>query len=286
MSNRARKISRRERSRETERQPGDCLFCGKNTKMTGEHIFGDWLHNLGLKGKSILEVSQDDGEPQRRELPAGSLFSKRLRIVCEPCNNGWMSGLEEAAKPYLLDMFSGRVNIPLDEGAQLVLARWAFKTIAVVNQIVPSPIFPLAHCHELSNSERPLEHAQIWIGSASVNISERWEQISEFYYARRAVDAPIGNDTMIPFPIYVSRFRLINVVFDIIGNWPNEFGLAMQADLAGPQSRALLPIWPSKFPMIWWPPVTSLNTVGGVRGLATNQLVGPAFPPRWGETAS
>jgi hypothetical protein len=288
MSKRARKPSRRERDRETVRPPMDCLFCGRTGGLTEEHVFGKWLRDLNFKGRSMWEVKQGADETQRRTLPAGSLFSKRLRIVCESCNTGWMSRLETAAKPYLMDMFrpyltdvfGGRRNIPLDEDAQLVLARWVFKTIAVVAQVRDSTNFPLAHCHELFKSQRPPEHSQIWIGSASVNVSEfvneskLWEEIAQFDHQPTTIDARLGEET-IPFPVYVTRFRLINVVFDVQGSWPNEFGLALErVDSSANLRRTLLPIWPSQHPTIRWPPVESLDSIGGVRGLAATRLIG------------
>jgi len=268
-----KRLSKQARKRETALRPGECLFCGKTEELTEQHVFGKWLRNLGLKGRSMWEVSQGDGDAQRPPLPPGSLFSKTLRIVCGPCNTGWMSRLENAAKLYLMDMFRGRGNIPLDEDAQLVLARWAFMTIAVVSQAEHRPTFPLAHCHELYNSERPPGQSQIWIGSASVNVSEPWEQIAEFHHERKTVDAPIGEGT-IPFPIYTSQLRLLNVVFEVQGSWPNEFGRLERVDSSANLRCALLPIWPSKFPTIWWPPVTSLDSIGGVRGLAATRLIG------------
>jgi hypothetical protein len=294
MSQQARKPSRLERDRQMARQPGACLFCGRTGNLTKQHIFGKWLRNLNFKGRSMWKVSP--GETQQRPLPPGSLFSKKLRIVCGDCNSGWMSRLENAAKPFLMDMFrpyltdvfSGRRNIPLDEDAQLVLARWAFMTIAVVAQLRDSTDFPLVHCHELFNSQRPPENTQIWIGSASVNVSEGWEQIAEFErgeeiaefrHEPKTIDARLGEST-IPFPVYVTQLRLLNVVFDVQGSWPNEFGRALErVDASANLRRALLPIWPSQHPMIWWPPVESLDTIGGVRGFAATRLVGPAFAP-------
>jgi hypothetical protein len=83
-------------------------------------------------------------------------------------------------------------------------------------------------------------------------------------------------------PFYTARFRLLNVVFDVFGHGPAEIGL--RANLPDDLRRALLPIWPSEHSVIWWPPVTNLDVIGGVEGLAAVPLVGvPTIispPPR------
>ncbi len=272
-----RKPSRRERDRRTVRQQGTCLFCGKRGSQTKQHVFGEWLRDLDLKGRSRWEVEQG-ADTERHILPAGSLFSKKLRIVCKTCNTGWMSRLETAAKPHIMAMFSGRHNIPLEEPAQLVLARWAFQTIAVLAQLRLTS-FPLDHCHELYDSERPPEHSQIWIGTASINASEGWDQVAEFAYDLKPLDVTVG-DLRIPVPVYSTRFRLMNVVFEAYG-FPvtPPPGLGLRAHPSAHLRRALLPIWPSEHPTIWWPPVASLDTIGGVRGLAAIRLLGPAGGP-------
>ena len=68
----------------------------------------------------------------------GGAFSKTLKIVCADCNNVWMSAMEDDAKPVLLSMFQAAATgkqTMLDSSAQLALARWAFKTAAVMTQL-------------------------------------------------------------------------------------------------------------------------------------------------------
>jgi hypothetical protein len=45
-------------------------------------------------------------------------------------------------------------------------------------------------------------------------------------------------------------------------------------DLDENLKRALLPLWPPEHPRIWWPPVTSLDVIGGVSGLTAGPIAG------------
>ena len=71
------------------------------------------------------------------------------------------------------------------------------------------------------------------------------------------------------FGFYRATFRLITVVFDIIGYVTDDFEMDISPD--DYLKRALLPLWPAEYPSIWWPPVTNLDVIGGVPGLTTSQ---------------
>jgi hypothetical protein len=184
-----------------------------------------------------------------------------------------MSGMETAAKDLLIKMFNATGDVELDEEAQLTLARWAFKTVAVLSQLGRNKTFPLAQCREFQDSDRPPAHSQIWIGSASINVTELGQQLAESRYDPRMANITLDDGRVVNVFCYSARFRLIHVVFDVFGYIPTEeFGL--HTDLSPDLRGALLPIWPSESATISWPPATSLDTLGGIQGLASVPVVG------------
>lgn len=293
MPKQSAKVSRREQRRQVERGPRECLFCGKVGGLTEEHVFGDWLQKIGYTGPGLRELIED-ADPENRVLQPGHPFNKKLRIVCEDCNGVWMSGMETAAKSLLIDMFKSSGKVRLDENDQLVLARWAFKTVAVLTQLGTTKTFPFALCREFRATDHPSAYSQIWIGSAAVNETPLGQQLAESSYVPRMADLTFSRpssesaahstrrrrEQTVRVFCYSARFRLINVVFDIFGHVPTN-GLGVHADLSPDLRRALLPIWPSEQSTIWWPPVVSLDTIGGVQGLSSVPLVGiPTILPR------
>jgi hypothetical protein len=91
-----------------------------------------------------------------------------------------MSGMETAAEPLLTAMFNARrSSVRLDDAAQLVLARWAFKTAAVAAQVDGSDPFPLAHRREFHETDLPPRHAQVRIGTSSIPALPMGEQLAE-----------------------------------------------------------------------------------------------------------
>jgi hypothetical protein len=59
-----------------------CAFCNRTAKLTGEHVWSDWLNSI---------------------FPPSTYFYRlKAKIVCRACNNGWMSNLEsQHAKLYV-----------------------------------------------------------------------------------------------------------------------------------------------------------------------------------------
>ena len=245
--------------------------------MTEQHVFDDWLRSLGYDGDGLREFIS---EPEQPVFQRGGPFTKTLRIVCNGCNGIWLSGMEDAAKPLLVSMFSTGARVELDHDAQLTLARWAFKIACVLSQIGRAKTFPLAHCREFRQSGLPPATSHIWIGAASVRSGPGRQQLAESLYGTQAPDLPFAG-RIISVPSYSARFRLLNVVFDVFGHGPAEIGF--RADLTDDLRRALLlPLWPSEQPVIWWPPVTNLDAIGGLQGLAAVPLAGvpTTIPPR------
>lgn len=249
----------------------DCLFCGASGPLTDEHVYGKWLRKLGYTGEGVREIVPGNGS--KPIIQRGGPFSKTLKIVCRKCNNEWMSGMETDAEPLLTTMFNARgTSIRLDEPAQLTLARWAFKTAAVLSRIDYSDPFPLAHRREFHQADQPPQHVQIRIGAASVPVHPMGEQLATASFEpRNATVTSEGRSDS--FPFYRATFRLLNVAFDIIGYVTDDIELDIDPD--DDLKRILLPLWPTRHPTIWWPPVTNLEVIGGLPGLlTTSQFVG------------
>ena len=82
-----------------------------------------------------------------REHTLGDLLEGR---VCSKCNNGWMSRLEQSARPHLHALMVSEEEVEnLDNKKRLCIARWACKTTWLLNsasnyrQTVPAPHFRL-----------------------------------------------------------------------------------------------------------------------------------------------
>ena len=126
----------------------NCLSCGETTAPeSGEHVFSRWLlkHIQAVRTPIIhfsYKVEDGSQQPHMRQM---RLNSFRLRQICQPCNNKWMSRLEDAAKPIVLGLMAHTLTLEsLDSEQCRLLARWAGKTAIIESYAVGSekPINP------------------------------------------------------------------------------------------------------------------------------------------------
>ena len=256
-------------------KPKRCFFCCAEGPLTQEHVLPDWLRHLGFKGIGVRELVQDSDAPIIQQ---GGAFSKALKIVCADCNNVWMSAMEDDAKPVLLSMFQAAATgkqTMLDSSAQLALARWAFKTAAVMTQLSArtAGTFPAEHASSFRGSDRIPENTQVWLGAAVVTPTTRGDHVAQFRYQPYKTDVKAGEASYSGsgYQIFV---RLFNVVFYILGF---ESTWRLTGELPDDLKKALLPIWQPEHPKLWWPPSSTLDDFGGIDGL-TNALAPTGLP--------
>jgi hypothetical protein len=122
-----------------EVDPAVCLFCGGLLAERGrskEHVFGRWLlehyavASDTVRGRWVSGLDLRTTKDLREHTMEGLLAGR----VCTPCNNGWMSQLEQDVRPLLLHLSTGSGQLDaLTADERRLLARWAIKTAAALN---------------------------------------------------------------------------------------------------------------------------------------------------------
>jgi hypothetical protein len=114
-----------------------CLGCG--TDLTGdvvtlEHIIPGWLASeIELPGVKLNHFLHDEDKSENTLLRSHGLNTFATRQVCSGCNNGWMSRLENEAKPLFLPLMRLERSIfVLTENERRILSRWAVKTAFLI----------------------------------------------------------------------------------------------------------------------------------------------------------
>jgi len=107
-----------------------CIFCG-GFNLSKEHVWPDWTRKVLTENPSPAhhewhntfsnkgKVVKESGMRTRQ----GSTFTKKLRVVCKTCNNGWMSRLENDTKPILLKLVQAEPTL-LGRKQQTLVAQW------------------------------------------------------------------------------------------------------------------------------------------------------------------
>ena len=122
--------------------PGKCIFCGrtagqrepdgKRIKMTKEHAWPDWVGEIiPLKADSHMTITSEAHDTGRQNEQIknhqGDLSQRKVRNICNICNNGWMSRLEQReAKPILTPMILGH-ELTLGDREIKIIVKWISK---------------------------------------------------------------------------------------------------------------------------------------------------------------
>ena len=137
-----------------------CRFCSTayGAGRAREHVIPRWLlDELGVRQETIspTHFAQDGSALSTRTHRLDELLEGR---VCAACNNGWMSELENNAKPALCALMNlERRVVDLSAAERVVLARWTAKTAFALNSASNYPKnIPAEHFMELRAADPPL----------------------------------------------------------------------------------------------------------------------------------
>lgn len=97
-----------------------CMFCSEKAS-TREDAWPVWLMNRF----PISSTARIDAEIGGRTLVNWPTAKPKLQVrrLCPSCNNGWMSKLENEAKPVLESILDDKLK-DIDASAQSTVARW------------------------------------------------------------------------------------------------------------------------------------------------------------------
>ncbi|MCP3432990.1 hypothetical protein [Stutzerimonas stutzeri] len=203
-----------------------CAFCGKSppeVRITKEHVLAKKFRdrfpeapNQRRWNNKVYIYSGDTDPSFACNIPQGP-FNSTIRRVCNECNNGWMSTLENEADPYLMSLIYGEPVIR-DNQMRIILSAWAAKTAAVyallhkdgVNAV---PDFHYRYLHD-TNWAPPYTH--VWRGSGEFNSNTML----------RYVRGSLERDANECDHVHLSAIWIGHAVFYVLG-FPNEYAEAV-----------------------------------------------------------
>lgn len=178
-----------------------------------------------------------------------------LKVVCEKCNNGWMSRLEDKiAKPVLTPLIGGEVNIPIPQSSADSIAAFAFKTAIIIDLLRDGdgfePFFSRRIRANFKKTHAIPNNVNMWM-CAYLSPDQRADVFSAYYKGNMSLEYPVE--------LYVCTYSAGSFVFQVmsvktIGRSP-----------LGPRSdfdRVSVPFWPHIRPEFVWP-----NRLGGLRNV-------------------
>ena len=160
-----------------------CAFCRRPAKMTHEHVWGQWRKPYVSRKSNSHSLSQVvigrlGAIPQHKmSTRAGpSPLYSTVPVVCLDCNSGWLSQIQNNARPHLVPLIEGKTSHLVSMEAQVAIVTWA--TMATITaEFISRRLATIAVSIEareaFMSARRPLANWRIWMG----------------YYRRRTWDA-------------------------------------------------------------------------------------------------
>jgi hypothetical protein len=245
-----------------------CIFCCSNKHLSREDLWPKWL---------VKFIAQD--RPSEIERLSGTQalpFTYRgkwlkARIVCEQCNHGWMSNLENNCKPVLVPLISDTPS-SLDYIRQSGIATWTLKTAmafecvggaAAIGHDPDAVFYSAEDRRHLLRWNTPPPDTFVWIG--------RYEPECSIWIQNDRVSNPQPKGVLDEGT--VTTLAAGRLILQAITVRRSPF---INTD---PQSRrirlgksswdsALIPIWPFCNSVVRWPPSLSVVGYDQLEGLA------------------
>jgi hypothetical protein len=236
-----------------------CLFCSNNANSL-EDAWPHWMTNQ-FKASQLSEAQLErrgiKHKPWRVHQP-----ELKVRYVCQPCNNGWMSQLESQAKHFLQPLLIGE-HCSLDISGKTTVALWSLKTSMVLEALdQPSKRAYTQQEREQLRTQCAIPwRTSVWLAS-SINPSIFLSCKNRHLNADDEKNISGVSITM-AFAHLVLQVLTIRV--------PPDVGPTTQVTTnvrRGPWDQATVQIWPAKPIQTEWPPQLGLNSEWGIDALA------------------
>jgi hypothetical protein len=234
-----------------------CVFCGAKP-TTKEHIYPKWLRKV-VTGDSFITVLETKAGRKVKRPQVG--FDLTVNAVCRTCNSGWMSTLENTARPVLTAMIRGEPCV-LDAHDQRLVATWVHKTMLMMYQQAPASDVPLRKAHYLAmyRDKMPPPGTLVALAAQTDTLDGPVSQTPssmdhQVISESNVVGVPAGTTFYSAF-LAIGAFGAI-----LMSNADGEVACPFP-DEAGP---FLVPVWPTT-ESVSWPPASS-DALGQVSGL-------------------
>jgi hypothetical protein len=250
---------------------GRCIFC-KGFGLSHEHLFSDWLREIFPRKPddthTFSYVEHTPGGKEIRRQRQGHSGSKRIRTVCRQCNNGWMSAIDERAKPAATPLiYANRKRIGSDAATTLTV--WLSKTAMVGDTIhLNRSLIPQKQRTYLMEKKLPPNGWQVWLASYA---GRNWAQLAIYQHGSPLQFTPVAG----PAKDSINGYLQTTVI-----GMGHTFALVIGTDITeagvdlGHLASFMRRIWPFDAP-VQWPtiPIISDNEAGMVQRIMDSLIV-------------
>jgi hypothetical protein len=217
-----------------------CAFCPSKAKISGEHLWSDWMNDLFPPADVVHFAKVDLGGSVSRQWEMPGLDMK-ANVVCKPCNETWMSDIENAAKVAMSDLILGRAMPEITSDQAQAISMFAFKTAVITDRMMAGEFFDISARYSFRTSRSVPPSVMMWLfGMHDLLVSGGTRSRNIYFPNQSRPDLALN---VCSFFIGHFGFQVVSVISDTvqtIESKPVPVGLA-------------IPFYPSIGPGVSWP---------------------------------
>jgi hypothetical protein len=242
-----------------------CVFCGIDRRLSREHVFASWMEDyfpdLRSATADYIRRTVTQAEDVDHTRP-GPVFDFVTRDVCEVCNNGWMSGLEDQVRPILGPMLRDQPRV-LTAPEQMTLATWATKTMLAMGgvNLGDERVVNDAQYRWFAEHRIPLPSSHVWL--CRYTDRTRWP-VSAHQWGMTVGPA---DDTTLRAGDPMNGFGVVFAVGPV-AFWLFGYDLPGAPQTQGGSDDTHVLIWPALGSDVYWPPPKALESERDLMELA------------------
>lgn len=228
---------------------GICIFCD-NPANSKEDMFPKWLLKRVRTGQPMYRKRAN------RPVKVTPHSTVKIKCVCKPCNNEWMSQLESKCIP-LIGSLLNDFELWIDEEYQTLLSAWTVK-VAMINDAVESHdrFFTRTEC-EAFRLNRVIPFG-LEVNAARFTGSSLDANGSDFTLTNPAGELLAKGHV---FHLLIGHLILEAVALHPVGGYENaKFAYA---SMPGYWNESIIRIWQPTKPQVKWPPILSYGVGHG-----------------------
>lgn len=227
-----------------------CIFCARRAD-SDEDVIPKWIPRL-LKQQERERVRMRTsrfGHEPHEQLTGESI--QKVGNVCSTCNNGWMSRLEEDAKPIMMPMMLGN-PLTLTASQQERVTTWMTKTAMMYESMATGEVlYNSLDRHHFMKTDSPLGATSVWLGQYTGGI----RVIADYRLLHRQQNA--GGSVR----ILVLTLVLGKLVLQLTSaKWTQEMPcIELPTMVLKDTNDLLVQLWPVNLVGVYWPPLYSFD---------------------------
>jgi hypothetical protein len=234
-----------------------CAFCpAEAVKRGGEHIWDDWL-NRALPTKRFRVKQRLSHLDAFKEYDA-KVIKEKLPVVCEKCNNTWMSDLTGRVKDHFQDAIIDGTPFSLSLRDAALLAAFTFLKAVVADHAIEkdNSFFTRAARERFRESLAVPPEVQMWIAAY---------QGVQRYSGRcsNAILTPNESSPLYGIEFYSFTYVVGQLALQVhSARWKQAYRRITPLPVLTPHDQwgpAAIRFWPSDGPAVSWPPAKYLG---------------------------